>query len=60
MSIVFASVKVVILHINWPVESITIKSHESSASAFENLASFHKVKMLKRLQNFRNSSKNHY
>ena len=26
----------VILHVNWPVESI-IKSHESSACAFENL-----------------------
>jgi hypothetical protein len=44
---------------NWPVESIT-KSHESSARAFENLASFHQVKKLKSLQNFRNSSKNHY
>jgi hypothetical protein len=39
----------VILHVNWPVESI-IKSHESSACAFENLASFHQVKKLKKFK----------
>ena len=49
----------VILHVNWPVESI-IKSHESSACAFENLASFYQVKKLKSIQNFRSSGKNHY
>ena len=34
--------------------------NESGACVFENLASFYLVKKLKSIQDFRNSSKNHY